>query len=72
MATEKDSVLVVGDPDYDIIFDGDKPMTILEAAYEIQVNPNSDFSKECISLHEFINSWKYDTGLAVRYAKTTI
>lgn len=67
-----ESVYVSGDPDYNLMFKGDRATTVLETAYEIVTEPNSDYSKEIIALHEFINSWKDNADGAKRYAKTII
>ena len=67
-----DFAYVTGETDYDLMFDGQQPMTVMEAAYEVVTNPSSPLSQEIISMHEFVQSWTQTDDKAVRYAKTTI
>lgn len=51
----------------DVILNGYNIITLGAAALEIKTNPDSDFSKECKELHDFVITWKRDSGAVKRY-----
>lgn len=70
--TEPVEVVMQGNIDNTVMFKGHSIIPVMSAAIEIRNNPNSEFSLECISLHEFINNWKKNTDAVKRYGELKI
>ena len=51
----------------DVMLDGEYIVTLGQAAMMIRDDPESDFSKECITLHNFVMSWQVNADAAARY-----
>lgn len=64
---ERTETLSTETGDNHIIYDGEKFISITEAAVQIAKDPTSDFAVDCQNLSSFINNWRRDADGALRY-----
>lgn len=53
--------------DNHVIYNGEKFISITEAAVQIAKDPTSDFAVDCQNFSSFINNWRRDADGALRY-----
>lgn len=63
----EEEVMSTESGDNHMIYDGEKFITVTEAAIKIAKDPSSPFAVECQNLSSFINNWKKDSDGAIRY-----
>ena len=62
-----EEVLSTESGDNHMMYDGEKFITVTEAAIRIAKDPTSDFAVDCQNLSSFINNWRKDSDGALRY-----
>lgn len=66
-AVYEEEVLSTESGDNHMMYDGEKFITVTEAAIRIAKDPTSDFAVDCQNLSSFINNWRKDSDGALRY-----